>query len=396
MLSVSPPKSQPQESACAASPSSESASRSSASTTAPARSSSPRPPREAIADAEIDAGARSSRSTTATSPAARPSASSTRARSPRPLLGLPTIPTTRFENACATSHAAFRHAVMEIGSGVSDVVLVGGAERILHVPDRRRHRVLRVLLRRVVRAAAGLTFPGVFALIARAHMDKYGTTEEQMAHVAVKNHRHGDPQSQGPVPKRDLARHGAQEPVRRRPAEALRLLPVHRRGRGRRPRLRGRRARATAGPCGCSAREAASDTMFIHEKRDLARVTATERAAAARLPAGGQDAGRRRRGRAARLLHHRRDRRHRGPRASSSLAPAASPPKRAGRASAARSRSIPPAGSSPRAIPSARPAPRRSREIVTQLRGEAGRAPGRRRPRRASSTPSAATPPPCS
>ena len=38
---------------------------------------------------------------------------------------------------------------------------------------------------------AGLTFPGVFALIARAHMDKYGTTEEQMAHVAVKNHRHG-------------------------------------------------------------------------------------------------------------------------------------------------------------------------------------------------------------
>src|SRR6476619_2146722 len=50
------------------------------------------------------------------------------------LLGLPTIPTTRIENACATSHAAFRHAVMEIGAGVSDVVLVGGAERILHVP----------------------------------------------------------------------------------------------------------------------------------------------------------------------------------------------------------------------------------------------------------------------
>ena len=28
------------------------------------------------------------------------------------LLGLPTVPTTRFENACATSHAAFRHSVM--------------------------------------------------------------------------------------------------------------------------------------------------------------------------------------------------------------------------------------------------------------------------------------------
>src|SRR5437899_4803657 len=50
------------------------------------------------------------------------------------LLGLPTIPTTRFETACATSHAAFRHAVMEIASGVSDIVLVGGAERVLNVP----------------------------------------------------------------------------------------------------------------------------------------------------------------------------------------------------------------------------------------------------------------------
>ena len=47
------------------------------------------------------------------------------------ILGVPTIPTTRFETACATSHAAFRHAVMDIASGVSDVVLVGGAERIM-------------------------------------------------------------------------------------------------------------------------------------------------------------------------------------------------------------------------------------------------------------------------
>src|SRR3989449_10529357 len=45
-----------------------------------------------------------------------------------PPLGLPTIPPTRFENACARSHAAFRHALMEIAAGVSDVVLVGGAE----------------------------------------------------------------------------------------------------------------------------------------------------------------------------------------------------------------------------------------------------------------------------
>src|SRR5258706_7366833 len=50
------------------------------------------------------------------------------------VLGIPSVPTTRFETACASSHAAFRHAVMEIAAGVSDVVLVGGAERVLNVP----------------------------------------------------------------------------------------------------------------------------------------------------------------------------------------------------------------------------------------------------------------------
>jgi acetyl-CoA C-acetyltransferase len=37
----------------------------------------------------------------------------------------------------------------------------------------------------------GITFPGLFALMATAHMHKYGTTEAQLAHVAVKNHYNG-------------------------------------------------------------------------------------------------------------------------------------------------------------------------------------------------------------
>ena len=121
------------------------------------------------------------------------------------LLGLPTIPSTRFENACATSHAAFRHAVMEIGAGVSDVVLVGGAERILHVPTDHATEYFAFCSDAAYEQPTGLTFPGVFALIARAHMEKYGTTEEQMAHVAVKNHRHGAAQSEGAVPEGDHA-----------------------------------------------------------------------------------------------------------------------------------------------------------------------------------------------
>ena len=37
----------------------------------------------------------------------------------------------------------------------------------------------------------GITFPGLFALMATAHMNKYGTTEEHLAKIAVKNHYNG-------------------------------------------------------------------------------------------------------------------------------------------------------------------------------------------------------------
>src|SRR3989442_562671 len=100
------------------------------------------------------------------------------------VLGIPTVPTTRFETACASSHAAFRHAVMEIASGASDVVLVGGAERVLNVPTADSTEYFAYASDASWEQTLGLTFPGVFALVARAHMHKHGTTEEQMAAVA--------------------------------------------------------------------------------------------------------------------------------------------------------------------------------------------------------------------
>jgi len=106
------------------------------------------------------------------------------------VLGIPSVPTTRFETACASSHAAFRHAVMEIAAGVSDVILVGGAERVLNVTTEESTEYFAYASDAGWEQTLGLTFPGVFALVARAHMAKYGTTEAQMAAVAVKNHKH--------------------------------------------------------------------------------------------------------------------------------------------------------------------------------------------------------------
>src|SRR5213596_2484399 len=82
------------------------------------------------------------------------------------LLGLPTIPTTRFENACATSHAAFRHAVMEIAAGISDVVMVGGAERVLNIPTAESTEYFAYASDAIWEQTLGLTFPE----IGRAHV----------------------------------------------------------------------------------------------------------------------------------------------------------------------------------------------------------------------------------
>src|SRR5258705_8718184 len=194
------------------------------------------------------------------------------------LLGIPTVPTTRFENACATSHAALRHAVMEIAAGISDVVMVGGAERVLNIPTDAATEYFAYCSDASWEQTVGLTFPGVFALVARAHMDKHGTTEEQMAHVAVKNHRHG-----ALNPKAQFRKEITVETVLRSPyvADPLKLYDCC-------PFTDGGAAVVLASeevarrhrrPIWGLGTHAASDTMFVQEKRDLSRVTATERAA---------------------------------------------------------------------------------------------------------------------
>jgi acetyl-CoA C-acetyltransferase/acetyl-CoA acyltransferase len=194
------------------------------------------------------------------------------------LLGLPGVPTTRFETACASSHAAFRHAVMEIAAGVSDIVMVGGGERILHVPTDAATEFFAYCSDRSFEQTLGLTFPGVFALIARAHMDKYGTTEEQMAHVAVKNHRHGALNPKAQIRKAITVETVLESPYVADPLKLYDCCPFTDGGAA--VILAAEEvARRHRRPIWVLSSHAASDAMFMHDKRDLSRVTATERAA---------------------------------------------------------------------------------------------------------------------
>ena len=193
-------------------------------------------------------------------------------------LGIPTVAATRFEAACASSHAAFRHALFEIGAGAADVLLVGGAERVLTMPTERSTEVFAYASDAVFEQPAGLTFPGVFALIARAHMAKHGTTEEQMAHVAVKNHRHG-----ALNPKAQFQKEITLEQVLGSAmiADPLKLYDCCPFSDGAAAVLIAsdavaRRARKPVWVLGSAQ---AGDAMCLHDKRDLSRGLATERAA---------------------------------------------------------------------------------------------------------------------
>lgn len=105
--------------------------------------------------------------------------------------GLAPIPCTRVEAACASGGLALREAFISVGAGVHDIVVAGGTEKMTDILSDQATGALSAAGDREWEAYSGLTFPSLYALMARRHMYKYGTTREQMAMVAVKNHRNG-------------------------------------------------------------------------------------------------------------------------------------------------------------------------------------------------------------
>jgi acetyl-CoA C-acetyltransferase len=104
-------------------------------------------------------------------------------------LGVAPIPAMRVESACCSGGMALRLGLFDIASGNSEVVLVGGVEKMNDGAD--VTYALATAADQEYEVYHGITFPGLYALIARAHMHKYGTTRKQLAAVSVKNHHNG-------------------------------------------------------------------------------------------------------------------------------------------------------------------------------------------------------------
>ncbi|MBI5225449.1 thiolase domain-containing protein [Candidatus Micrarchaeota archaeon] len=104
-------------------------------------------------------------------------------------LGLTPIASTRVEAACASGSVALRNAYFAIASGMYDIVAVGGVEKMTEVSTEEVSFALGGAGDQEWELFLGATFPAIYALMAKRHMLDFGTTEEQMASVSVKNHK---------------------------------------------------------------------------------------------------------------------------------------------------------------------------------------------------------------
>jgi acetyl-CoA C-acetyltransferase len=106
-------------------------------------------------------------------------------------IGFHPKPNYRVEGACASGSMALRTGWMTVASGLADMVLVVGVEKMTEVPTSIATEIMGRGGDAVWEYPFGVTFPGYYAMLAQAHMAEFGTTERHLAMVAVKNHHYG-------------------------------------------------------------------------------------------------------------------------------------------------------------------------------------------------------------
>jgi acetyl-CoA acetyltransferase len=94
-------------------------------------------------------------------------------------------------NACASSSTAFREAWLGIASGLYDIALAVGFEKLYIGDTAKTTRALATCTDVALEGNMGVFFPGMYAMEAKRYMHETGCTREQLAKISVKNHRNG-------------------------------------------------------------------------------------------------------------------------------------------------------------------------------------------------------------
>lgn len=192
--------------------------------------------------------------------------------------GLNPIPAVRCEAACASGALAFRKAYLSILSGEYNLVMVGGAEKMTDIKGTDAIATLMGAGDQEWESSIGLTFTGLYALIANIHMKRFGTTREQLAMVSVNNHKNGalNPLAQFPIKItiEDVLNSGLV-------ADPLRLLDCSPITDGAAALILASEeiAKKTEKPVWIEASAQASDTLALHDRKNLTEMFATKVAA---------------------------------------------------------------------------------------------------------------------
>lgn len=188
-------------------------------------------------------------------------------------------PSTRVEAGGASGALAIRQAYQAIASGIHDIVVVGGAEKMTDVGDAEITDIQSSAADQEWETVFGATYASLFALMADRHMHEYGTTREQLSSVAVKNHRHG-----ALNPKAQYRREIKPESVERSPmvSTPLRMLDCA-------PISDGAAAvvmcpmeiakKSSEQPVEILATAQAGDTLALHQRKSTTEMLATRIAA---------------------------------------------------------------------------------------------------------------------
>jgi acetyl-CoA C-acetyltransferase len=117
-------------------------------------------------------------------------------------LGQKNIPAGRVESACASGGLAFRQAFIEVASGLSDIVMAGGVEKMTDVSGDGATYALATAADQEYEVFHGATFPGLYAMMARIYMQKYKVTRRELSAIPFKSHQNGakNPYAQYPFP----------------------------------------------------------------------------------------------------------------------------------------------------------------------------------------------------
>ena len=181
----------------------------------------------------------------------------------------------RVEGGGASGALALHQGYLAVASGAHDFVVVGGAEKLTDVPDTEANRIAGATADHEWEAVFGATLPALWAMMARRHMNDYGTKRTDLASVAVQAHEMGSKNPNAHYRNRvSLDAVVNATPV----AEPLGMLDCAPFSDGAAAVVLGPLERArkfTDTPIRIAASQVACDTMALQHRRDLTTIDST-------------------------------------------------------------------------------------------------------------------------